>query len=233
MPLGFQEILWLLAFGFLILLILWSSTRMRLRSLEMKLQALNSALVAALNRLQDLEATVDTFHRGKPLEAKSGRSRKAKTGKKRVNSVGRARTAPAEPSTVQASTATPTIVTRTSKTTSGTLDTWTHEKPWLETELNDLNELFESGLGVSQIASRLRVDSKDVAYALARHRFGCRGNLEDLKSAPNDGRRWNAEDRRALEEALNSGKSIQDIAHNLGRTQIAIVWQATDLGLGS
>lgn len=124
----------------------------------------------------------------------------------------------------------PLIVTRTNNSVSGVIDTWTKEKNWMGKDLERLLVLYEEGLPVRRIAESMRVDSKDVVYGIARNVFSCTGNLEDLKLAPNDGTSWTTLQRNRVGTLIRSGKSIQHIANEYGRTQIAIIWQAIDHG---
>lgn len=120
------------------------------------------------------------------------------------------------------------IITRTTRQDGKTTDTWVQEKVWNKAELTELVTLHRSGKSVQQIAIHLRVDARDVVYGLAREIFDCEGDLEDLKMAPNDGKKWLPTDHKKLIELFASGVSIERIAFRMGRTQLAVVWRLLD-----
>ena len=122
------------------------------------------------------------------------------------------------------------ILARTKDANADVVDTWTKEKSWSGAELQQLIDLYDRGFSVRSMAEAMRVDSKDVVHAIAREIFSCSGNLENFSLAPNDGTNWTTVQRNRVGTLIRSGKSIQHIAKEYGRTQIAIVWQAIDHG---
>jgi uncharacterized coiled-coil protein SlyX len=126
----------------------------------------------------------------------------------------------------------PTIVTRTSNTgATKAVDSWEQEREWTSAETSSLMKLFEARLDVKTLAMRMNMDAKDIVYRIARVAFQCEGDLEDLSLAPNHGRSWLSRDKEKLKTGIEQGKSIKEIGFALGRTQLAIVWQAIDRGI--
>ena len=126
----------------------------------------------------------------------------------------------------------PTVVTRTSNTgATKAIDTWEQEREWTSSETSSLMNLYEARLDVKTLAIRMNMDAKDIVYRIARVEFQCRGDLEDLSLAPNHGRSWLSGDKEKLKTGIEQGKSIKEIGFALGRTQLAIVWQAIDRGI--
>lgn len=124
----------------------------------------------------------------------------------------------------------PVIVTRTGKSHGASVDTWLSERIWAGQALDDLLELYRTSSTVKVIALRLNVDSKDVVYGIARHAFGCQGELEDLSHASNNGKNWGTSQKKRIGELLAAGLTVEEIALEFERTQLAIVWQAIDNG---
>jgi hypothetical protein len=122
------------------------------------------------------------------------------------------------------------IVTRTTDQKGQATDTWVEERVWTSQELADLMKSYSSGASVAQMAMKFQVDSKDIAYAIARNVFNCTGELDDIDSAENNGKGWTTVQRNRVGALIRSGKSIPSIATEYGRTQLAIVWQAIDNG---
>ena len=81
------------------------------------------------------------------------------------------------------------------------------------------------------MAGFLRVDQKDVVYKIAREVFGCRGEIDNVSKARNNGHSWQAEEQERFAALFEAGKSIYQIARALGRTQLAIVWRLIDQGM--
>ena len=125
-----------------------------------------------------------------------------------------------------------TIVTRTSnKGATKAIDIWEQEREWTSSETSSLMNLYGARLDVKTLAIRMNMDAKDIVYRIARVEFQCNGDLEDLSLAPNHGRSWLSGDREKLKTGIEQGKSIKEIGFALGRTQLAIVWQAIDRGI--
>lgn len=117
------------------------------------------------------------------------------------------------------------IVTRTTKQDGKTLDSWSSEREWTQRELETLLDAYREGRNLSFIAVQLGADAKDVVYAVARHAFNCKGDLEDLTAAPNHGKKWLTEDAKRMKLLLEEGVEVSDVAFRLGRTQLAIIWR--------
>lgn len=125
----------------------------------------------------------------------------------------------------------PVIVTRTTSQGGRAIDTWAGERSWTEAETEKLIELYREGRVVFYMAGSLKVDQKDVAYKIAREVFGCRGEIDDVRKAKNNGHSWQAEDQERFAALFDAGKSIDQIAKALGRTRLAIVWRSIDQGM--
>lgn len=125
----------------------------------------------------------------------------------------------------------PVIVTRTTDQGARALDTWAGERTWSESETEKLIELYREGRVVFYMAGNLRVDQRDVVYKIAREIFDCRGEIDELNKAKNNGLSWQAEDQERFAALFEAGKSVDKIAKALGRTQLAIVWRSIDQGL--
>lgn len=216
--------------AFLILAVLLFSTRRKLRNQEHQLTNLTASFFELNDRLlrldQILELVTIEFEKTKSAP-------KPSTGKKSVKQRKEQAVKPTSldvpPPKVQPEVALAAeIITRTTRQDGKTTDTWVSEKVWNEAELTELVSLHRSGKSVQQIAIQLRVDARDVVYGLAREIFACDGDLEDIKSAPNDGKRWLPTDHRKLLELHLAGLPIQRIAFRMGRTQLAIVWRLLD-----
>lgn len=125
------------------------------------------------------------------------------------------------------------IVTRTSKKVLvPVVDNWQSERVWKIDEEELLERLYKRGLDVRNIALQMKLDAKDIVYRIARSKFGCVGDLENLQFAPNHGRTWLTQDIETLEAGLDKGKTVKQLAFSLGRTELAIVWQVIDRGMG-
>lgn len=119
------------------------------------------------------------------------------------------------------------IVTRTTKQDGLTQDTWIAERDWAGEELEKLTAAHRAGISSSKIAIQLGVDAKDVVYGIARHLYKCEGDLEDLYAAPNHGKKWLEQDDEKMQDLLDRGQPISEVAFRLGRTQLAIIWRLT------
>lgn len=122
------------------------------------------------------------------------------------------------------------IVSRTSRDKGPSLDTWRSERHLDPDEVDELLEMHASGANVAQIATSLKIDSKDVVYAVARRVFCCTGDLEDLSSAENNRRNWTTAQLNRVGALVRQGRPVDQIAREYGRTQLAIVWQCIDNG---
>ena len=139
---------------------------------------------------------------------------------------------PVEPAhtTVEAAKSQPVIITRTGNTRGRAIDTWQGERTWTKLELTKLLDLYSQGLPVHQMAISLNLDTKDIVYCVARQVFSCNGELEDKTIAINDGLPWTTVQRNRVGALIRSGRSIETIADEYGRTELAIVWQAIENG---
>lgn len=216
--------------AFLILAVLLFSTRRKLSNQEHQLTNLTASFLELNDRLLRLDQTLEL---GTIEFEKTKSAPKPSTGKKSVKQRREQEVKPAslevpppkmQPDVISAAE----IITRTTRQDGKTTDTWVSEKVWTKAELTELVALHRSGKSVQQIAIQLRVDARDVVYGLAREIFACDGDLEDLKIAPNDGKRWLPADHRKLLELSSSGLPIERIAFRMGRTQLAIVWRLLD-----
>ena len=122
----------------------------------------------------------------------------------------------------------PTIVTRTTNPTINLIDDWSEKTSWSDDELNKLEIFFNAHMPILEIANTMRLDQKDVAYKLSRVLFSASGELDNVSAAPNNGKAWKKEQSNRLVTHLKAGKSIEDMARVLGRTQIAIAWRLVD-----
>jgi hypothetical protein len=121
------------------------------------------------------------------------------------------------------------IVTRTtSNPQTNLIDDWAEKTLWSEDELSRLEICFNSGMPIMAIANSMRLDQKDIVYKLARVIFNVSGDLDDVSSAPNNGKSWSKEQSNRLVTHLKAGKSLEDMAMVLGRTQIAVAWRLVD-----
>jgi hypothetical protein len=122
------------------------------------------------------------------------------------------------------------IVTRTTKGDGRTRETWVGEMKWPpEKEARALHQLGR-GLSPQVIAIELKVDLKDVVYLAARKIYKCEGDLESTVFAFKDRRRWSKSDLELLKRLRAEGQSVSAISLELGRTQLAVVWQLLERG---
>ena len=139
---------------------------------------------------------------------------------------------PVEPehTPVEALKSPPIIVTRTGNAGGLAIDTWQGERAWTKPEISKVLDLYNRGLSVHQMAISLKLDTKDIVYCVARQVFSCNGELEDKTIAINDGLPWTTVQRNRVGALIRSGRSIETIADEYGRTELAIVWQAIENG---
>ncbi len=122
------------------------------------------------------------------------------------------------------------IVTRTSKGDGQTRETWVGEMAWPSSkEARALHQL-RRGLSPQAVAIELKVDLKDVVYLAARKLYQCEGDLESTVFAFKDRTRWSKADLEILKRRRAEGQSVFEISLELGRTQLAVVWQLLERG---
>jgi hypothetical protein len=122
------------------------------------------------------------------------------------------------------------IITRTTSVPASQvlLDDWAEKLDWTAAELSMLLSLFRAQMTIREIAISMNLDQKDIAHKLARLAFGAKGDLELIDQAPKNGTRWTPDQSRRLETHFKAGKSLQQMAATLGRTQIALAWRLLD-----
>lgn len=119
------------------------------------------------------------------------------------------------------------IVSRTQSNTTGIpyRDTWLVEKEFSPEESLEVIQEFQSGAETMRIAIQMSIDHKDIILHLTRTYFDYFGPMEDLESATNNRRRWTVEEDEVLLERLGQRQAIDQIAHDFGRTPLAIGWR--------
>lgn len=119
------------------------------------------------------------------------------------------------------------IVSRTQSRNSGTpyRDTWIAEKTFSPEESLEVIQEFKSGAETMRIAIQMSIDHKDIIIHLTRTYFDYFGPMEDLESATNNRRRWTDEEDEVLLQRLGRRQALEIIAHDFGRTPLAIGWR--------
>jgi hypothetical protein len=199
-----------------------------------KIQDLNREIRALKMQITQLESGLELMKLEREVIPKSpvsvrpsvSRGKKKQTEKQNPSDSPLRRTSDADP--VVAVAATVPILTRTSRSSIKTIDTWTGERRWNDAEVEALLKSYRRGLTVMQLAVELGVDSKDVVCKIAREAFDCRGDLGEVSLAANDRKAWTTNSRNRAGKMINEGVAISAIAQEYGRTQMAIVWQAID-----
>lgn len=99
------------------------------------------------------------------------------------------------------------------------------ERPFTSTEDQLLLDLYEEGLNIVSIANRMVIDQKQIAIRLIRLLLDPADVIEDEESAENNRRSYKKGEKDEIEAEYRMGKNIDKIAHEHGRTVLAIGWQ--------
>lgn len=89
-------------------------------------------------------------------------------------------------------------------------------------------ELYRDGASLAGIEAATELDIRVVAERLSRVLLAMTGELTDESLAPRNGLTWVPSERERAVDAYRSGSPIERIAHDHGRTPLAICWQLLD-----
>lgn len=102
------------------------------------------------------------------------------------------------------------------------------ERQWSAAETTQAIALYRSGKSIFQIARVVRIDQIQVATHLVRVLFHFKGEMNDLSSAPRNGKSYADEEISKMKSYFEAGVSIQDIATELERTVLGVGWRMLD-----
>ena len=89
--------------------------------------------------------------------------------------------------------------------------------------------LYREGLKVFSIARRLGIVQRQVAIHLTRVLFNFPGEIDDVSSAPRNGKTCTEDEISTLKSHYEAGHPIGGIAVTMDRTVLGIGWRMIDL----
>lgn len=102
------------------------------------------------------------------------------------------------------------------------------ERKWSAAETTHAVALYRSGKSVFQIARVVGIDQIQVATHLIRELFHFHGEMNDLSSAPRNGKSYTDEEISMMKSYFDAGSQIQDIAVAVERTVLGVGWRMLD-----
>lgn len=103
------------------------------------------------------------------------------------------------------------------------------ERQWSASETSRAVALYRSGKSVFQIARMVGIDQSQVATHLIREFFHFHGEMNELGSAPRNGKSYTDEEISKMKSYFDAGIQIQDIAIAVERTVLGVGWRMLDL----
>jgi RNA polymerase sigma factor (sigma-70 family) len=94
----------------------------------------------------------------------------------------------------------------------------------LETDIRVL-EKYRAGATVNAIAKELDLEPRSVAGVLSGQLLGVTAESEDRSLAARAGEPYGPNEKDRLVDAFRSGRALEQIAQDLGRTPFAVAWQ--------
>ncbi|MBH0097616.1 sigma-70 family RNA polymerase sigma factor [Salinibacterium sp. NSLL150] len=89
-------------------------------------------------------------------------------------------------------------------------------------------DLYRQGWSLAAIEAEAEVDIRYVATRLSKVVLALNGAIDDESLAPRHGLAWEPAERERIFSAYRKGTGVSRIAHDQGRTQLAIAWQLLD-----
>lgn len=102
------------------------------------------------------------------------------------------------------------------------------ERVWSEAETVRAVALYRSDKSVFQIARAVGIDQIQVATHLIRELFHFHGVMNDLGSAPRNGKSYTDEEISKMKSYFDAGVQLQDIAAAVERTVLGVGWRMLD-----
>jgi hypothetical protein len=152
---------------------------------------------------------------------------------KRLQTASSSETPPAEPQRVNAHSPmsapphAPTIVTRTTNTSTGVRSEDFAELTWTQNEDSELLGSYLRSRDVASVAVELRIDQLQVAARLVRLLLEPDGDIHN-PSSQNWGKKYAAAHTRTLLAMWGGGEDLATIAAELERDQLGIGWKLLD-----
>ena len=107
------------------------------------------------------------------------------------------------------------------------------DRTWKAAETQHLLGLFREGKALSEIGAALDVEERDAVVQLLRILMNAQGNLDDEQLAFRSGEAYSREDQIRLRRMYADGRSLVDIAQELGRSQLGAGWKLLSMGLAA
>lgn len=95
---------------------------------------------------------------------------------------------------------------------------------WIQPESDGLVELYRVGFLLDELADELDIEPCSIVEELARRVFGATEPVAD-PLAKRFGQPWTAAELRILRSAVGAGHAVPEIARQLGRDQLSVVFR--------
>lgn len=95
---------------------------------------------------------------------------------------------------------------------------------WIQPESDGLVELYRVGFLLDELADELDIEPCSIVEELARRVFGATEPVAD-PLARRFGAQWTAAELRILRSAVDAGHAVPEIARQLGRDQLSVVFR--------